>query len=1292
MCFLDTLVMLPLRDSKFSFHLLLYIGYWIFSGMCGVCYSQNALVGSGFTSGWGGSSCPTGNGDFSYFSAGLGGSYGAILQAPTTGNRYFRLGVDWSGTTSQLTVNPGSDLAVQPSTEYTLNAACTTSGALYYNVPSTSYRYVFKTKNAGTSPSREWLFFEVQGAVREISYVSQMPASQGVSPASTVEVSAYTNGSLAVGQAVYLRYTTNNWSGSTIMPMTSNTTLHTATIPAFAAGTTVKYYVFTSGSNLTIPHDKADWYTINAFTNGGSNFNYTVTQSGSAATVTPSNPNDQVSVTVSFDATGTELEGSNKVYFHAGVGIYQAFPAQFHYTKGNWGQDDGVGEMTSLGGNIWQIVLSQGLRSYFGVHEDKDIFGLNFLFRNANGALKADNNGANFFHSVTPGDYFTMTSPVSDPHFAQINQNFDVTAAASTSASAWLLTEIHPTTGIALDTLASAGASISFSAAISVSSVSLRKFRLRATFGGIQKVKYFSVLGYDSFTALPRPSWVKPGINYHAGDPTRATLVLHAPTYTRFKKGNGTISGTGNTTPKNWVMVLGDFNGWMPSVSALMHRDRDGWDGNVDADGDGDRGDYWWIELSGLVPGQEYVFQYLVDGQLRVADPYTAKVSDPDDVWITESVYPGLIDHPSQASGIASVLQTSQNVYAWEASAFDKPTINRLHIYELLFRDFTDEGTYLAAIDKLDYIKGLGINAIHVMPVSEFEGNSSWGYNPNFFFAADKAYGPAEHLKKFVDECHKRNIQVFNDIVLNHAFYTNVMARLYWNQSLNRPAAENPWFNAEHRMVADQAGWWGADFNHESEHMQVFTDRVLDYWIEEFGFDGFRFDFTKGFGQSTPNPSDPWANNYNQDRIDLLMRMVNGVKSRHPGTVIIFEHLASNTEDKVLADQGILMWCGVGHHNDLKGFILGYNSDYTNLYESGVYNTAARNFAYANWMSYGESHDEERFGYELFQYFNGPRTLENIVKRLKLALGFNLLLPGPRMIWQMQELGYDYSVFYNGKTGEKPPRWDYFDIPQRKQLYNLTSVLLKLRNRYDIHATTPDYGNIGLGAGNIQLPRVMRLSSGNGSGAKHVIVVGNLDPVNGQDVWPGYDVAGTWYKYNGDPAVDGTSFSVTNQGSSYFLQPSEVVVLTNFSVHECTDVRSVADSGPNTLRGAVECAASTDTIVFEFPVYNQAIDLVSPLIINKNLTFRGFPFRNITISGTGLTDPVFSVSAGNTVTMDGLRITCSQGNAQGRCLVNSGVLTLSNAELDDLMGLNGSSVLNQGQGQIVIERNVSILR
>ncbi|MFZ1582184.1 MAG: hypothetical protein WAT26_13625, partial [Saprospiraceae bacterium] len=149
------------------------------------------------------------------------------------------------------------------------------------------------------------------------------------------------------------------------------------------------------------------------------------------------------------------------------------------------------------------------------------------------------------------------------------------------------------------------------------------------------------------------------------------------------------------------------------------------------------------------------------------------------------------------------------------------------------------------------------------------------------------------------------------------------------------------------------------------------VDRILDFWLQEFNFDGFRFDFTKGFGQTAPDSSDPWASSYDQDRIDLLLRMVNGMKSRNPGSVVIFEHLAWASEDKVLADQGILMWSGVGHHNALKAFILGYNGDNTNIYESGIYNTTGRNFNNANWMSYGESHDEERLGYELMQFYNG---------------------------------------------------------------------------------------------------------------------------------------------------------------------------------------------------------------------------------------------------------------------------------------------------------------------------------
>ena len=421
--------------------------------------------------------------------------------------------------------------------------------------------------------------------------------------------------------------------------------------------------------------------------------------------------------------------------------------------------------------------------------------------------------------------------------------------------------------------------------------------------------------------------------------------------------------------------------------------------------------------------------------------------------------------------------------------------------------------------------------------------------------------------------------------------------------------------------------------------------------------------------------------------------MVNGMKSRNPGSVVIFEHLAWATEDKILADQGILMWSGVGHHNDMKGFILGYNGDNTNIYNSGIYNASGRDFMYANWMSYGESHDEERLGYEVSQYFNGTKTLENIVKRLKIALGFNLLFPGPRMIWQFQELGYDVSINFNGRTGEKPVRWYYYDDSHRRQLFNLTSRLFKIRNKFNIFNTTPDYGNIGLGAGNISQPRVMRLSSANGANGKHVIVMANLDPVNNQTAYPTYDVTGTWYKYNGDSAVDGTAISVNNVNSPYTLSPSEMLVLTNFLIDTCTDVRSTADNGLNTLRDAIDCAPENGVVNMEFPVHNQNITLISPITINKSITINGFPSQNVTINGAGTSQSVFSIAPNKSVTLNGLKMTCSHANVNGRCIVNEGILTLDNITLTDINGsISGSTVWNMLSGTISIERSVDIIR
>ncbi|MEM9849802.1 MAG: alpha-amylase family glycosyl hydrolase, partial [Bacteroidota bacterium] len=419
---------------------------------------------------------------------------------------------------------------------------------------------------------------------------------------------------------------------------------------------------------------------------------------------------------------------------------------------------------------------------------------------------------------------------------------------------------------------------------------------------------------------------------------------------------------------------------------------------------------------------------------------------------------------------------------------------------------------------------------------------------------------------KFIDECHKRKIQVFNDLVLNHAFESNVMAIMYWDEEPcvphkpnGCPSVDNPWFNKFHKMVRNTAGHWGVDWNHESEHTQAFMDRALDFWLQEYQFDGFRFDFTKGFGQIDPDDptngfplGDDWASSYKADRIGLLKRMSNGMWTRNPGSVVIFEHLANNNEDKELADYGISMWSGVGHHNDVKGFIFGNNTDNTDIYNSGIYDAPARNFLFANWMSYPESHDEQRLAYELWNSYGAfapsdspADSLAKVIDRLKIGWAYNLLFPGPRMIWQFGELGYDFDINFNGRTGEKPVRWDYYDDLKRRELYDFISKLLYIRNNYSIYAVPPDYGNIALGAGNLTTPRRMELQDGNGN---YVLVIANLDPSTNRSVQPSsvYVNGSTWYRYNGDPNIDGSLFTATS--NTYDLSPSEVLVLTNFEI------------------------------------------------------------------------------------------------------------------------------------------------
>jgi len=330
-------------------------------------------------------------------------------------------------------------------------------------------------------------------------------------------------------------------------------------------------------------------------------------------------------------------------------------------------------------------------------------------------------------------------------------------------------------------------------------------------------------------------------------------------------------------------------------------------------------GDYFWLKIENLVPQKEYIFQYLIDGNLKIADPYTDKVSDPyDDKYISPSIYPNLIPYPDgKAADRASILQTAQTPFTWNTTSYNIPLESKLSIYELLIRDFTTDKTYKAVQAKLDYLKRLGINTIEFMPFSEFEGNNSWGYNPNFYFAPDKAYGTKNDLKALIDECHKQGFIVIQDMVLNHSYNSSPLAKMYWNDALGRPSADNPWYN---QISPNTTYSWGNDFNHESQATKDFVDRVTKYWMTEYKVDGFRFDFTKGF---TNTPGD--GSGYDASRIAILKRMAGKIWEVNPKAFVILEHFAANTEEQELAayGNGMLVWGNA--NNNFCEAAMGYN-------------------------------------------------------------------------------------------------------------------------------------------------------------------------------------------------------------------------------------------------------------------------------------------------------------------------------------------------------------------------------
>lgn len=515
------------------------------------------------------------------------------------------------------------------------------------------------------------------------------------------------------------------------------------------------------------------------------------------------------------------------------------------------------------------------------------------------------------------------------------------------------------------------------------------------------------------------PAGLKHGINYI--DNSTVTLVL----YDVDKNGNS----------HDFCNLLWDGNWWGYSGKPKTPLT---WDESKGC---------WWVTLTDLDPDKNYKFQYQLGYGSKVTvttfDPYTEILYDRgNDAYIPEAAYPGLSDeygtsHGGRDNGFISAFKINKDEYAWEVADYRIEDDNDLIIYELLLRDFTDnksgEGHLNAAMEYLDYLEGIGINAVELMPVQEFDGNNSWGYGTHAYFALDKVYGNRDTYKKFIDECHKRGMAVIFDVVYNHATGAHPYAALYWDGS--NVADNNPWFNVKSTHPYNVYHQW----NHSNPMVREHVKRNLEYLIKEYKVDGFRFDLSKGFTQNSSK-----IESYNSERVGYLREYYNHIKSVDANAVMICEHFVDD-ENYDLGRIGIKMWRNMNSAYCESNMGWMSSSDFGYLHNT-IYE---RNWTFGSLVGYMESHDEERTMYKAKEYGTAAVKADYKLqlKRAGLNAAFFLLVPGPKMIWQFGEIGYDYSINHNGdRTAKKPWVTDtYFADVNRKALYDTYAMLLKFR-------------------------------------------------------------------------------------------------------------------------------------------------------------------------------------------------------------------------------------------------------
>ncbi|NEV94149.1 T9SS type A sorting domain-containing protein [Psychroflexus sp. YR1-1] len=836
-------------------------------------------------------------------------------------------------------------------------------------------------------------------------------------------------------------------------------------------------------------------------------------------TITPSTFEQNEEITISVSDVDPGIWGVTDVYLWAwyknSSGTQSDSP-----TNGDWTNSSESQKMTDNGDGTYSYTMTP--TTFYNAN---DIVEIGMLVKAKNGT--GDKKTQDYLTNV--GSFqFTLNAPTENLSVISTGGDFSISASNSGGDASYTLS--------ANSSIINQQTTSSYS--FTDTNISENKnYTLEATKNGVSFIREFSVLTNPGVTSTPMPADYSEGINYISD--TEAILVLNAPN-------------------KDYVYVAGSFNDYSPDSNYLM---------NVDAT----RDNKFWISLTGLTPGQIETYQYWVVDEtpvqgspevVKTADPFSTLVLSPfDDPGIPALSYPDLPAYPNGQEREVTVLQTGQAEYNWQVTDFQKPKIEDLIVYEVLIRDFDADRNYQDLIDKIDYFKDLNINAIHLMPVMEYEGNESWGYNTAFHMALDKFYGTEDKLKEFIDLCHQNDIAVILDLVLNHAFGRNPLVRMWMDDpdgdGWGGPTAENPYFNTSPRHSYNV----GNDFNHQSALTQEYSKRVIKHWVEEFKIDGFRWDLTKGFTQNCTASDESCTNAYQQDRIDVLKSYADYSWSLDDTHYVIFEHLGGSTEEQQWANyrldegKGIMLWGKMT--NPYNQLTMGYNSD-NNISGMGH---KSRGFDAPRLLGYAESHDEERLMFKNVQYGKASnpnhnvRELSTAISRMSALGAVTIPIPGPKMIWHFGDLGMENSIFTcsdgsvnlpGGTDGDckldtKPqPQWvnNWLNEPVRRKVYEDWARLHQLKIEEAVFE-----GDYTINSGGTLTPKIYVFDPNLPTNElRDVVVLANFDVVD-QTVTPDFPYTGTWYDLMDE--TGSASITVTNTADGINIPAGEFKIFGN---------------------------------------------------------------------------------------------------------------------------------------------------